>query len=101
MLSVQEQDTPTHDARCIHCDYAINVPADTEKDPDDDDSAYARWHTFPEAQAEALFTKEELKTTTGFYLCINSRTCNRNYNKNFVLEDRIPSLRSNGSFKHL
>ena len=44
MLSVVDQDT----TRCIHCDYDINVPKDTNKDPKDDDSPYARWQLFPE-----------------------------------------------------
>ena len=54
MLSVVDQDT----TRCIHCDHEVKVPEDTDKDPEDDDSPYARWYTFPEAQAKALFTEE-------------------------------------------
>ena len=97
MLSVVDQDT----TRCIHCDYDINVPKDTNKDPKDDDSPYARWQLFPEEHAKALFTEEELPSITGFYLCTNSRCCNNESKKNFRLESRIPSLRSNGAFKNI
>ena len=97
MLSVVDQDT----TRCIHCDHEVKVPEDTDKDPEDDDSPYARWQLFPEEHAKALFTEEELPSITGFYLCTNSRCCNNESKKNFRLESRIPSLRSNGAFKNI